>query len=170
MAGLEPRQQSRKSLLRLVVPHRHRERLPLPDQHDELLAPGDAGVNQVALQQQVMLCRERDHDRRELRALRLVNRDGVGQRRDWRSSGWCNTPASPAKAARHRACSGTGRRNDLENGPAARDERRGQPSKVKFDAEGTFIWADPEGADSSQVAPLLQTGRNLLLGWAGACH
>ncbi len=46
-----PRQQPRKPLLRPVIPHCHRHRLPLPDQHHQPLAPRDASVNQVALQE-----------------------------------------------------------------------------------------------------------------------
>ena len=55
------------------------ERLPLPDQHEQPLAPCDPRVNQVALQKHVVLGRHRNHHCREFRALRLVNRDGVGQ-------------------------------------------------------------------------------------------
>ena len=76
----QPSEQTRMPLLRLVVPDRHRQRLPLPDQHDQLLAPCDSCVDQVALEQEIMLRGQRDHDRRELRSLRLVDRDGVGQR------------------------------------------------------------------------------------------
>ena len=50
--AVQPCQQSRKPLLRPIVPHRQRQRLPLADKHHQLLAPGDSGVNQVPLQQQ----------------------------------------------------------------------------------------------------------------------
>src|ERR1039458_9142235 len=45
----------RKPLLRLVVPHHNRPRLPLADDPHRFLAKGHAPVNQVALQQQLML-------------------------------------------------------------------------------------------------------------------
>jgi len=48
--------------------------------HDELFAPRDAGVNEVALQQQVLLHRQRREDCGEFGSLRLVDRDAVGQR------------------------------------------------------------------------------------------
>ena len=55
------------------------ERLPLPDQHQQPLAPRDPRVNQVALQQHVVLRGQRNYHRRELRSLRLVDRDRIGQ-------------------------------------------------------------------------------------------
>ena len=56
------------------------ERLSLPDQHEQPLAPRDPRVNQVALQQHVVLRGQRNHHRRELRSLRLVDCDRIGQR------------------------------------------------------------------------------------------
>jgi len=56
------------------------ERLPLPDQHEQPLAPRDSGVNQVALQQHVVLRGQWNYYRRELRTLRFVDRDRIGQR------------------------------------------------------------------------------------------
>jgi hypothetical protein len=55
------------------------ERLSLPDQHEQPLAPRDPRVNQVALQQHVVLRGQRNHHRRELRSLRLVDCDRIGQ-------------------------------------------------------------------------------------------
>jgi hypothetical protein len=65
----QPRQQPGKPVLRPVVFHRHRHRLPLPDQHDEFFAPRDARVNEIALQQQVLLHRQRNHNSRKFRTL-----------------------------------------------------------------------------------------------------
>ena len=62
-----------------VVADRDAKRLLLPDQHEQPLAPRDARVDKVALQEHVMLCGERDHDCRELRTLRLVDRDRVSE-------------------------------------------------------------------------------------------
>ena len=55
------------------------ERLSLPDQHEQPLAPRDPRVNQVALQQHVVLRGQRNYHRRELRSLRLVDCDRIGQ-------------------------------------------------------------------------------------------
>jgi hypothetical protein len=51
---------------------------PLPDQHDKLLAAGDAGVEKVSLQHRVVLRHHRDDHSRVLRALALVNGGGIG--------------------------------------------------------------------------------------------
>jgi len=50
-----------------VVADRDAKRLLLPDQHEQPLAPRDARVDQVPLQQHVMLGGQRDHDCGELR-------------------------------------------------------------------------------------------------------
>ena len=39
-----------------MVAHRHGQRLLLADEHDQLLAPRDPGIDQFALQEQVVLC------------------------------------------------------------------------------------------------------------------
>ena len=52
----------------------------MPDENDQFLAPCHACVNKVALQKQVLLRRQGRDDRRELRTLRLVDRDCVRQR------------------------------------------------------------------------------------------
>jgi hypothetical protein len=77
--SFEPDQQPRKPLLRPVVPHGHRERLPLADDYNQLLSPRDARVNQVPLVQEVLLGRHRNHDSRKLGPPGLVEGDGVGQ-------------------------------------------------------------------------------------------
>jgi hypothetical protein len=66
--------------LRSVIPHRDAQRLLLPDEHEQPLSPRDSGINQVPLQEHVVLRGERDHDCRELRPLRLVNGDRIGER------------------------------------------------------------------------------------------
>ena len=76
----EASQQPRVPPLRTVIADGYAQRLLLPDQDEQPLAPRDAGVDQVALEQHVVLRGERDHDRRELRSLRLVNRDRVSER------------------------------------------------------------------------------------------
>ena len=76
----QPREQPGKPLLGLVVPHRDRERLALAYDHHQLLPPRDARVNQIPLEQQVLLRRQRDHDGGKLRPLRLVDRDRARQR------------------------------------------------------------------------------------------
>jgi len=63
--------------LRTFVPYRDAQRLLLPDQHEQPLARRDSRVDQVTLQQHVVLRGQRNHNCRELRALRLVNRDRV---------------------------------------------------------------------------------------------
>ena len=73
-------EQPRIPPLRAVIADRDAQRLLLPDQHEQPLAPRDPRVDQVALQQHVVLRGERDHHCRELRTLRLVDRDRVGQR------------------------------------------------------------------------------------------
>jgi hypothetical protein len=52
---------------------------PLPDQHDRALAPGHVGVEQVARQHGIALRRQRDHDRRVLLSLSLMDRGRLGQ-------------------------------------------------------------------------------------------
>ena len=63
-----------------IVAHGQGPGLGLADQDHEAFPAGDAGVNQVPLQQQEVLHRQRDDHRGELRALGLVDGDGVGQR------------------------------------------------------------------------------------------
>src|SRR5713101_3309375 len=79
-AAPQTSQQPRVPPLRTVVADRDAQRLLLPDQHEQPLAPRYPRVDQVALQQHVVLGSQRDHDCRELRALRLVDRDRVSQR------------------------------------------------------------------------------------------
>ena len=69
--------QPRVSPLRSVVADCDTQRLFLPDQHEQPLAPRDARVDQVSLQQHVVLRGERDHDCWELRSLRLVDTGGT---------------------------------------------------------------------------------------------
>ena len=64
-------------MFRPIVPHRHGQCLLLADEHDQLLAPRDPGIDQVALQEQVVLHGQRNDYGREFRALRLVDRDRV---------------------------------------------------------------------------------------------
>src|ERR1035437_8991865 len=73
-------EQSRIPPLRAVVADRDAQRLLLPDKYEQPLAPRDPRVDQVALQQHVVLRGERDYHCRELRSLRLVDRDRVSQR------------------------------------------------------------------------------------------
>ncbi len=76
----EASQQPRIPPLRTVIANGDAQCLLLPDQHEQPLAPRDPRVDQVALQQHVVLRGERDHHCRELRSLRLVDRDRVSQR------------------------------------------------------------------------------------------
>src|ERR1019366_1919933 len=71
--ALQTSQQPRIPPLRSVVADRDAQRLLLPDQHEQPLAPRDPRIDQVALQQHVVLHGERDNDCRELRSLRLVD-------------------------------------------------------------------------------------------------
>src|SRR5437763_17171615 len=59
--------------------YRDRQRLPLSNQHDEALAPGHTGVDQVSLQHPVVLGGDWDDHSRILGSLALVDRHGVGQ-------------------------------------------------------------------------------------------
>ncbi len=65
--------------LRSIIADGNAQRLLLPDQHEQPLASRDSRVDQVTLQQHVVLRGERDHYCRELRSLRLVDRDRVSQ-------------------------------------------------------------------------------------------
>ena len=47
----QPGEEAGEALLGLVVFHGHGEGFTLPDEHDQHLAAGDAGVNKVALEQ-----------------------------------------------------------------------------------------------------------------------
>src|ERR1035437_9354284 len=60
--SLTPCEQPVKPLLRFVVPHCDRQRLPLAEHEHQLLPPRDARVNQVALEREVLLGRQRDDD------------------------------------------------------------------------------------------------------------
>jgi hypothetical protein len=44
-----------ETILRSVILHRQRQRLPLSYKHDEFFAPCDARVNEVALEKHVLL-------------------------------------------------------------------------------------------------------------------
>ena len=66
--------------LRTVVADGNAQRLLLPDHHEQLLAPRDPRVDQVPLQKHVVLRGERNHHCRELRPLRLMDRDCISQR------------------------------------------------------------------------------------------
>jgi hypothetical protein len=70
-------QQPRIPPLRTVIADGNAQSLLLPDQDEQPLAPRDARVAQVALEQHVVLRGERDHHCRKLRSLRLVDRDRV---------------------------------------------------------------------------------------------
>ena len=76
---LQPLAQPRTAPGRVLPLHRHLQRLAAADQHHQLLAARDAGVEQVALQHHEMLRVQRDHHRGILRALRFVDRQRVGQ-------------------------------------------------------------------------------------------
>ena len=64
--------------LRTVVTYRDAQRLLLTYQHQQPLAPRDSRIDQVTLQQHVVLRGQWNHNGREFRTLRLVNRDRVG--------------------------------------------------------------------------------------------
>ena len=66
--------------LRADVANRDAQLLLLADQDEKPLAPRDARVDQVALEQHVVLRGERDHHRWTLRSLRLGDRDRVSRR------------------------------------------------------------------------------------------
>src|SRR4051812_30679804 len=76
----KPRQQPAKPMLSPVIAHRAGQRLRLADEHHQLLASGYGSIDEIALQKQVLLHRQRDDDGWKFRALRLVDGDGVGQR------------------------------------------------------------------------------------------
>ena len=65
------------AVLRFVVMDRNGEGLLRSDDYDELLAAGDAGVEQVPLQKNEVLNEDRYHHDRVLRALRLMDRCGA---------------------------------------------------------------------------------------------
>lgn len=74
----QPAIQGRVSFGCPVVPDRGCKSLLLTDQHDELLASGQPGVEEVPLQEHVMLHGDREHHGREFGALALVYSDGIG--------------------------------------------------------------------------------------------
>jgi len=57
----QPLPQLRPSPPLAAVPHRNRDSFPLANEDDELLAPGDASVEEVARQHGVVLGHHRDH-------------------------------------------------------------------------------------------------------------
>ena len=59
--------------------YRNGQRLWLANEHHQLLAPGDASVKQIALQHQVVLCRQRDDHSWILRALAFMHRRCIGE-------------------------------------------------------------------------------------------
>ena len=67
-------------MFRLRAADRDCQGAPLPDQHDQLLAAGHAGIGEVALQHRVVLGRQRYHHRRIFRALAFVDRCRIGER------------------------------------------------------------------------------------------
>src|SRR5437016_2476178 len=79
-AASQARQQPRIPPLRSVIMHRDAQRLLLPDQHNQLLAPRDPRIDQVALQQHVVLRGERDHHGWKLRPLGFMDGDRIGKR------------------------------------------------------------------------------------------
>jgi hypothetical protein len=56
-----------------------RHRFLLPEQDDELLAAGDPGVKQIALQHHIVLCRDGNDDSGKFRALRFMVRRRVSE-------------------------------------------------------------------------------------------
>ena len=51
-----------------------------PTRNDQSFAAGDTRVEQIALQHEVVLRRDRDHDSRVFRAVTLMDRRGVSRR------------------------------------------------------------------------------------------
>ena len=64
---------------RIAQPTDHAQRLLCADQDDELLSPRHCRIEQVSLKHHVVLSMERNDDARELRPLRLVDRQDIGQ-------------------------------------------------------------------------------------------
>src|SRR5215467_12059147 len=73
-AGEQPRIPS----LRTIITDGDAQRFLLTDQHEQPLAPRNSCIDKIPLQEHVVLRGERDHDCRELRTLRLVDRDRIG--------------------------------------------------------------------------------------------
>jgi hypothetical protein len=61
------------------IADRNGNRFLLSNQHDQFLAPGDPGVEQITLQHSVVLRHDRDYHGRVFRALALVNGCGVSR-------------------------------------------------------------------------------------------
>jgi hypothetical protein len=76
-AGTQPFAQLRPTPPARDVAYRDSDSFLLANQHDEPLAAGDAGVDQISLQHRVVLRHERDHYRGVFLPLALVNRCSV---------------------------------------------------------------------------------------------
>src|SRR5439155_13218048 len=75
--GTQPLLQLRPTPLARDVAYRDGNGLLLPDQHDQPLAAGDAGVEKIPLQHSVVLRHDRNHYGWVFRALALVDARGV---------------------------------------------------------------------------------------------
>ena len=78
-AGAEPLLQLRPPSSARDISDGDGDGLLLPDQHDQLLAPSDAGVEKVPLQHRVVLGHDGDDDGGIFRTLALVDGGGVGR-------------------------------------------------------------------------------------------
>ena len=76
---IQAAQESGVAPARLVVPYRDAQSFSLSNHYEQPLGAGDPGIDQVALEQHEVLHGHRNHHRRELRALRLVDGHRVGQ-------------------------------------------------------------------------------------------
>jgi hypothetical protein len=84
-SGTQPIPQLRPALSARHGTNRNGHGLAHTDEHDQPLAPGDAGVQQVSLQHGVMLGHDRDDDGKIFRALALVDRRRVGRHERFKS-------------------------------------------------------------------------------------
>lgn len=75
-------------------PHRHGQCALLPDDDDQPLSPRHARVEEVAGQHHVVLGRDRDDDGGLFRALRFMDRRGIGQHERVEFAEWVGYDAS----------------------------------------------------------------------------
>src|SRR4051794_16652870 len=71
--------QASKALPDFVIPYRNLDGVPIPDEHDDLPGTRHRRIEQVALEQNFVLPKQRHNDDWILSALRFMDRGGVGQ-------------------------------------------------------------------------------------------
>ena len=77
---LQPLREIRVPELLFVIPDGNGKRLLCPDEDDQFLGPGNRRIEEISLEQKIMLGTHWDNHCRILTSLRLMDRDGIGER------------------------------------------------------------------------------------------